>query len=299
MEAEVDSSDYGPGDRPFTKRINPRRRYLVAVVPNWLMEQPNVSANAKLLYGRLMEFADERGVAWPTIEQLMRSVAMSQSSVQRALRELTVLRLIESEQLDPSKPPNRYFLDHPWAVERADFNRETGTIPTQGGVPDQAPGGVRSGTGGVSNSTRHIRNKTQGLDSIKTPPPPSATGESPNLAEARGIVDAWWERQSPAPIGVGRATLAKRVQKLIAVGWPETMVIEALDLAENFTEAALEGRLRRLRAVGESRATLSPPGAAGASISAIRERPACDTCEGARWIEDEAGARRCPECNGG
>lgn len=287
-------SDYD-GAAPFTKRINPRRRYLVAVVPNWLMEQPNVSANAKLVYGRLMEFADERGVAWPTIEQLVRSVAMSQSTVQRALRELTVLRLIESEQPDPSKPALRYFLDHPWAVERPDFNRETGMPLVEGGVPDSAPGGVRSGAPRVPNSTRHIRNKTQELDSLNPP------RDEPRMAltEARGIVDEWWERQDPKPVAIGAATLAKRVQRLVAAGWPVTMVAEALDLAENFTEAALEGRLRRLRATGTSGGGPGAPGRSEGPISAIRERPACDACEGSGMIEDGSGARRCPECNGG
>lgn len=280
--------------------IEPYRQFYGCVVPNWLMEQRAVGPVAKLVYGELAwQSSKHAGVAQVTLGELMERVGGTKSTVQRALKELEGLRLIESQQVGLNQA-NRYkFLDHPWIRRRPDTavgNRsgQNDHTATDEAAVEAARSGQSDTSGVVNMTTPSIH--TQDLVTTGTPLPPTAPAEGvqASFEQARGIVESWWDRQAPPPTSIGKTTLAKRVQRLIAAGWPDGLVEDALDLCENFTEAAIEGRLRGLRATGTGGMGVAPLQRAHSGLSvAIRERPDCAVCGGSGWVLTDEGAVRC------
>ena len=55
--------------------INPCKKFIFAPVPNWLMRREGVSAGAKLLYGRLCQYAGNNGECYPSIKTLAKELA--------------------------------------------------------------------------------------------------------------------------------------------------------------------------------------------------------------------------------
>jgi DNA-binding transcriptional regulator GbsR (MarR family) len=71
------------------------------------------SSNAKLVYGRLCQYAGKDGVAYPKLETMRKDVGLCMSSTRRALKELKDLELIKVEQLGLGRANRYYFLEHP------------------------------------------------------------------------------------------------------------------------------------------------------------------------------------------
>ena len=46
--------------------INPKRMFLGCFIPNWLRSRTELTMTAKVLYGTLMQHANDDGVAWPS-----------------------------------------------------------------------------------------------------------------------------------------------------------------------------------------------------------------------------------------
>jgi len=65
------------------RRINPYRLFVGAFIPNWLLLRPDVSAQAKLLYARLAQYAGEHGYAWPMQPTLAEAVGLPIRTMQR------------------------------------------------------------------------------------------------------------------------------------------------------------------------------------------------------------------------
>lgn len=243
----------------MTDYINPYRLFRGLFVPNWLARQPAVSLGAKLTYGSLCQYANaETGIAWPGQDTLAASIGKSERSVRDYLNELERLRLIETEQLGFSKT-NRYrFLDHPWMHRASGQERQD----SAGQEQQDAAGQGRQDSAGA-------KEEIQLRDPITPAPTTTDRSVTFSLADARGLVERWWQRQSPAPRSLGKATLAKRVHALVAAGWPDGLVEDALDQCENFTEAAIEGRLRGLRATGTMG---SPPAGRGGAVAGLSSK---------------------------
>lgn len=96
------------------KRINPYKRFDGAWVPNWLLEREEVSAQAKLLYARLAQYAGKKGYAWPTQETLAHATGLPGRTLQRHLQELEGYGLVEIERRGLNLPNVYYFLEHEW-----------------------------------------------------------------------------------------------------------------------------------------------------------------------------------------
>ena len=80
-----------------------------------MMEE--IGAAAKLAYGRLLQYAGEKGYCWPSYNSLAAELGMSRSTAIRAIAELVAQKLIEIETRKSGNGDNSsnifYFLAHP------------------------------------------------------------------------------------------------------------------------------------------------------------------------------------------
>lgn len=65
-----------------------------ASIPNWLVRDPEVSSHAKLIYVYLNSRVGRNGSCWPALGTVATETGLSQSTVQRALRELRSLGVV-------------------------------------------------------------------------------------------------------------------------------------------------------------------------------------------------------------
>lgn len=98
----------------MSARFNPFRLFNGAFVPNWLLEREEVSPGAKLLYGRLCQFAGRDGHCYPRQEVISESLGINPRQVRNLISELKENRLIETEQPGLRRPLAYYFLRHEW-----------------------------------------------------------------------------------------------------------------------------------------------------------------------------------------
>lgn len=126
--------------------INPWRRYVGSFVPNWLLCRHEVSAQAKLLYARLAQYAGQKGVAYPRQDTLARELgSLSERTVRRYVAELREHGLIHVEDRRNKNFPNKYkFLDHPWQHEGDVIDDDESPMSP----PDEHRTELSSGTGG-------------------------------------------------------------------------------------------------------------------------------------------------------
>ena len=79
-----------PGDR-----FNPFNLFVGLFVPNGLARYKKISANAKLLYGRLAQFAGKNGECFPSQALLAQEIAVTERAIRKLLKELKDDRFIE------------------------------------------------------------------------------------------------------------------------------------------------------------------------------------------------------------
>jgi len=106
--------------------FDPKRRFVGLYIPNCLAESPLFNWSHKALWGRLVQYANDDGVAWPKVTTLARDLAMSKRQIVRLINELDGV-LLEVERPDGlsrlSHRSNRYrFLYHS-VFETADSPR--------------------------------------------------------------------------------------------------------------------------------------------------------------------------------
>ncbi|WP_084675870.1 helix-turn-helix domain-containing protein [Candidatus Odyssella acanthamoebae] len=101
------------------KFINPNMRCNFAPIDNWLCKT-KISSNAKMLYGRLRQFADENGVAYPKMDTLAKACGLQKRTAERALKVLKDHKLIYTVKSRMRKTNSYLFLWHPWMEEAVD-----------------------------------------------------------------------------------------------------------------------------------------------------------------------------------
>lgn len=69
------------------------------LIPHWLMRRTDMTPSAKMLFARLMRYANvDTGIAWPSRDQLARDLGMGSATIGRALVDLHDMGLLESFQ---------------------------------------------------------------------------------------------------------------------------------------------------------------------------------------------------------
>ena len=94
--------------------INPYRLFCGAFIPNWLMARPEISGGAKLCYGRLSQYAGDKGVAFPRHEVLGKELGCQRRMAINYVKELVEHGLVESIQTGHRQSNEYRFLAHPW-----------------------------------------------------------------------------------------------------------------------------------------------------------------------------------------
>jgi hypothetical protein len=129
------------------RRINPYKRYVGSMVPNWLLCRKEVSQGAKLCYARLAQYAGEKGYAFPLQSTIAAEIGVEIRQVKRYLAELEKHSLIYAEQQGLNRPNVYSFLLHPWMEEGEEV------IEIQGGVINDTSRSALSDTSGGSYTT--------------------------------------------------------------------------------------------------------------------------------------------------
>jgi hypothetical protein len=128
------------------------------MIPEWVL-YGDISAYAVRLYGTLRRHADQRGVCFPSRRRLAALCQMSESTLDRSMKELVqigALRMERRQTDDGNYTSNRYTV-----------------VSQRGGGVSQNPGGVISDArGGVQNEvlTRAIVNESHEPEQMLTVP---------------------------------------------------------------------------------------------------------------------------------
>lgn len=109
-----------PARRGEPAYISPYRRFLAAVIPNWLMERREISAGAKLLYARLAQHASKKDHCWPGQQALTEEMGVSERQLRRYISELETSTLIETKSRGMGHTQEYWFLEHEWMAGRPD-----------------------------------------------------------------------------------------------------------------------------------------------------------------------------------
>lgn len=124
--------------------FNPYRMFTGCYIPNALCLCRDLSARAKLVYGRLCQYAGEKGQAYPTYRALAWEVGVERRQAMRAIQELEafgLIRAVKQYRKDGGRRSNVYvFLWH----EIFDSNPAAPLVSTDGETEPR--GGAISGT---------------------------------------------------------------------------------------------------------------------------------------------------------
>lgn len=108
-------------DNKNNKKIhNPKSQAPAVYIPCWLIQVPNnlLSYAAKILYGRLSQWSNEKGEVYRSYNQLAQEIGSSKRSINEYLRELREVGLIETFQPQAGGLNHFVFYDHPWMYEK-------------------------------------------------------------------------------------------------------------------------------------------------------------------------------------
>lgn len=109
------------------RRYNPWMQFHGGFVPNWLLMREEVSANAKLVFARLCQYAGKDGECYPAQGTIAKEVGLAKRTLQRALEELAAHGLITFMRAGMGKANSYAFLTHPW-MQGAKGPRQNGAI---------------------------------------------------------------------------------------------------------------------------------------------------------------------------
>lgn len=121
---------------------NPKSHAPSVYIPCWLIQVPSnlLSYAAKVLYGRLTQWSNEKGIVYRSYNQLAEEIGSTKRSVNEYLRELREVGLIDTSQPQAGGLNHFVFYDHPWMYEK--INEElcykSEPDPEQDSVPPRA-----------------------------------------------------------------------------------------------------------------------------------------------------------------
>jgi hypothetical protein len=276
-----------------------------AMIPEWILDHPDLSDRAVRLWGILHRYATLDGGAVPGRATLARRCGgCSTDSIDRAKRQLVKVGALRVENRGRSTrgdfQTNDYYLQH---EPPADAGSRT-PAPTREPAPTGSRGGAATGS---RTRAAEVRDPREGEKASA-----ASDGEGRNTEPDHVITAAHWERckaeGKPTPVvrgdgrgrGAGKSFVAVRaiVGQLLDAQWPADEVQSALwetDGGHTLNGLALFLTRRRARAQGLAPAALADRDAreagqrGGAAPEPIAD-PKCATCGGGGWAQvDEAG----------
>jgi hypothetical protein len=146
------------------KSYNPKSHAPSVYIPAWLLQIPSskLSLQAKVLYGRLAQWSTTRATVHRTTKQLSEEIGVDQRVIERFLKELRDVSLIDTYQIKSGGPNHYRFLDHPWIHENLlpVYNYGEGTDENVGGVPTKTSGGTDENVGPKVKEIKRNKNKS-------------------------------------------------------------------------------------------------------------------------------------------
>jgi hypothetical protein len=94
--------------------FNPHSQFCGAFIPNWLLRRPELCHGAKLVYGRLCQYAGKNGECYPKLKTLADELSMGLSTVHKYIGHLEQWGLIKSIRRGLGRPNKYLFLTHIW-----------------------------------------------------------------------------------------------------------------------------------------------------------------------------------------
>lgn len=124
----------------MTKKLhNPKSHAPAVYIPCWLIQVPTnlLSTNAKILYGRLAQWSNEKGIVYRSINQLSEELGTPQGTLEKHLRELKEAGLIGTYHPKAGGINYYEFYDHEWMYAEINKNLVYADEPTSknGGTP--------------------------------------------------------------------------------------------------------------------------------------------------------------------
>lgn len=121
-------------NKPKTQELkfhNPKAHTPAVYIPCWLIQIPvsQLSYQGKLLYGRLAQWSNVKGIVYRSIPQLGQELGCCLSTIKRTLKELRDVGLIDTYQAEAGGINHYRFLDHPWMHESINKNLEYQSYP--------------------------------------------------------------------------------------------------------------------------------------------------------------------------
>jgi len=150
---------------PQGKPYNPWMLSSGLFVHNWLARRPEVSPGAKLVFGRLCQFAGRNGLAWPSHCKLGTELGYSSRQARRLVTELEscgLIRRIGRTRENGSTKSNGYeFIGHQWMMEPDTEGMPESVNPAGNGPHLTTPGGsdVAMPPGRIKPPLKRIRLK--------------------------------------------------------------------------------------------------------------------------------------------
>lgn len=126
----------------MNRTFNPKRLFAGAFIPNWLLCRTEITMSAKVVYGRLLQYCNDDGLAWPKIATIAQEVGLSSRQCIRILGELEQTGLIQVVRRGESLSNEYSFLWHEWISESCEQSPVRGDIHDTGGGDIHDRGGV-------------------------------------------------------------------------------------------------------------------------------------------------------------
>lgn len=160
------------------KPYNPKAHTSAVYLPCWLIQVPvqKLSHGAKILYGRLAQWSNEKGEVYRSKNDLKEEIGVSHRTIGDLIKELKDVKLISTFQPKKGGVSHYIFHDHEWMNEPI---KEQLVYKTNHNDPVQNPALPRaeSCTTPVQNPALHINiNKIN-----KNNKNNSASGDAPNF----------------------------------------------------------------------------------------------------------------------
>lgn len=105
---------------------NPKAHSPSVYIPCWLIQvsSQELSHQAKLLYGRLAQWSSAKGIVHRSVPQLSEEIGVSRSTIDRTLKELRDVGLIDTYQAEAGGVNHYQFLEHSWMSDPINKNLE-------------------------------------------------------------------------------------------------------------------------------------------------------------------------------
>lgn len=100
----------------MSKFYNPKSHAPAVYIPAWLIQVSSdcLSLQAKILYGRLAQWANTKSTVHRSYKQLATELGVDPQVIKRFLAELRDVKLIETYQVELGAENHYRFLDHEW-----------------------------------------------------------------------------------------------------------------------------------------------------------------------------------------